>query len=326
MIEDIVSPFLRDTNNSFLYYLSATREIVNGLKYVIVFAMKNETDDEVVCEMNVIEKPWLVHNHKKYRKMIYNNCSLTIEDDEDDKMRFQYDVNPSFINQREDMSQDDMNDLEEQIVALTHKPLRPKTSTTTTTMATIDDLTESLTDTSAEESQTPDSLPPPMETTTPSSGLSSPLSNMNMDALDEIFGIRKTAGNTHALPPSSTSIDNRSNNNEASEHSILSADKVKLEIEIKKVFSELFQNDPEFQKNIIALTQRNDDIEAQQNVISILANKLKEKFENLSDQQTAADSQNSESDIRLKRSLDLNPMFANEAVDSFLQKVKSLVL
>lgn len=320
MIEDIVTPFL-PANNTFLYHLSATREIVNGFKYVIVFAMQNETEDEVVCEIDVIEKPWLVKNLNKYRKMIYNNCSLSSTPDDDDKMRFQYEVNPSFLNQREEMSQDDMNDLEDQIVAFTQKPHKPRTTTTTTITAETesDDVTHSVitTVTTTETSHTRNNVLPPMETTTPGDN-TSPLSNMNMDALDEIFGIKKSVGNTNAAPPSS-----RTDESSTIDESTPDATNKSLETEIKKIFSDLFQNDPEFQNSIITLISKRDDVEAQQNVISILANKLKEKLENLSDQQTEVT--DSQTGTRAKRSTNLDPIFTNEAV-AFLEKVNSLKL
>lgn len=330
-IQDIVTPFL-PPNYSFLYALNATREIVNGIKYEIIFAMKNEHGVEIYCEMDVVEKPWLIRDSRKFRKMTYNNCSLNNSADEDDRMRFQYDVNPTFVNQRTEMTQDDLSAMEDMIIP--SNP-RPKTSTTTTTTET----STTTTTTESPENLTPldpssknllddffnmnNYFPPPQDPTTSTSTVE-PLSNFNMDALNEMFGMKKIA-NSQAIPRStdddelSTTEENlqkkRVENNDAIHINNETALK-ELEADIKKVFSQLFQSDPEFQMNIIALINRKDDSTAQKNynyVISILASRLKDKIETYNDKRTNENDDdsrqvtidpllNGEGDIRKKRS------------------------
>lgn len=290
-IQDIVKPFLLP-NLQFLYAINATREIVNGLKYVITFVMKNEHDDEIYCEMDVLEKPWLKKDSKKFRKMTYNNCSLENSPDEDDKIRFQYDINPTFVNQRTDLTEGEIIDMEDQIV--TTKPrktttVRTTTSTTTegsdddeTTLAPLDPSSKNLLD---DFFNMNNFFPPPPSPSTTTTTMK-PLSNFDLDVLDEMFGVKKVS-DSQAEPKLSESSDDdnlqqkRVENNNAIPSRNETALK-DLEVEIKKVFSELFQTDPEFQMNIIALINRKDDSNAQKNynyVISILTSKLKDKIE-----------------------------------------------
>jgi hypothetical protein len=348
-IQDIVVPFLPE-NLKFLYAVNATREIVNGFKWEIVFVMKNEANEEIVCEMDVLEKPWLMKNAKKFRKMTYNNCSLENSVDDDDKIRFQYEINPTFVNQRTEMSASDMIDMEDLIV--TTKPKKTTTvRTTTTTVGSTTTVEPTTTEESEEVTLAPldpssknildnffnmnNFFPPPPTTTTTTL---SPLSNMNLDALDEMFGIKKVA-NTQAEPRTDESSREDENFQQKRVESVETAATSKnesalkdLEIEIKKVFSELFQSDPEFQMNIIALINRKDDTNAQKNynyVIAILTNKLKEKIENLTDRRNEEDAQQvtvdattaepSNEEIRERRSTNIRDLTedALETLDHF---------
>lgn len=311
-------PFL-PPNHKYLYALNATREIVNGLKYEIIFVMLDGNDDEIYCEMDVLEKPWLIRDSRKFRKMTYNNCSLTNPLDDDDQMRFHYEINPTFINQRTELTNDELGEMEDQII--TAEP-RETTSTSTLTIDEDDDVTLPPLNPSSKNLlddffNMNNFFPPPQTPTTTSTTLS-PMPNFNMDALDEMFGIKKL-DNSQA---ESTVRD--SSNDNLQQKRVETVDKVptknetalkELETEIKKVFSELFQSDPEFQSNIIALINRKDDSTVQHNynyVVSILASKLKDKIETFNErrndeidevQQVTIDPLNGEGDVtRRKRS------------------------
>lgn len=319
-IEDIVKPFLPDSCK-YLYAINATREIVNGFKYEITFVMSNENDVEVYCAMDVLEKPWLVKNSKKFRKMTYNNCSLANPSDDEDRMRFQYDINPTFVNQRVEINQQELFDMEDQIV--TSKPRKTTTtaSTTTETSAEDDDENVSLAPLDPSSKNLLDDFfnmnnyfPPPQTTTTTTA---SP--NLNMDGLDEMFGIRKVSNSQTQPKISDDSSSSEDDNLQQKRVEVVDKEPSRnetalkdLEVEIKKVFSELFQTDPTFQANIIALINRKDDLTAQKNynaVINILARKLKDKIENVrnleeseGEQQVTIDPLNDRGDIRKKRS------------------------
>lgn len=331
-IQDIVKPFL-PANLKFLYAINATREIVNGFKYEITFVMKNENDEEIYCEMDVLEKPWLMRNSNKYRKMTYNNCSLENPSDDDDKIRFQYEINPTFVNQKLDLSQLDISDMEDQIV--TEMPrrttsVRTRTTKTTVVSTTIEDDDEDETTLAPLNPSSKNLLddffnmnnffsPPPATTSTTTTTTPKPLSNFNLDALDEMFGIKKVA-NSQAEPKLVDSSDDENLQQKRVENvnaiPLRNETALKdLEIEIKKVFSELFQTDPEFQMNIIALINRKDDLNAQKNynyVISILTAKLKDKIETFNERrnddehQVTVDPLNEE--IRSKRSTNIRDL------------------
>lgn len=289
---------------------------MNGLKYEILFVVKDDQDEEITCAIDVLEKPWLVINSKKVREMTYNNCSLINPTDEDDKTRFQYEVNPTFVNQRTEMSESDLIDMEDLIVTI--KPRKTTTTRTTTTTAATTTTEAAPTTTTEEEEEVtlapldPSSknildnffnmnnyFPPPSTakttTTTPA-----PLPNLNLDALDEMFGIKKVE-KSQAEPRINESSSDDDNIEQKRVKNVENTIPTKnetalkdLEIEIKKVFSELFQSDPEFQMNIIALINRKDDTNAQKNynyVIAILTNKLKEKIEILTERQNNEDGQ-----------------------------------
>lgn len=322
-IQDIVRPFLPQ-DYKYLFALNASREIVNGFKYEIIFAMQNEKNDLFYCEMDVLEKPWLIKDSRKFRKMTYNNCSLENPIDDEDKI-IEYEVNPTFLNQRTQLTEDDLREMEDQIVTV-----RPDDITTSimdendedeTTLAPLNPSSKNLLDDFFNMNKY---FPPPqVPSTNPITTTASPaLTNFNMDALDEMFGMKKVA-NSQA----ETKV-----NNDESERDNLQQKRIEtiettptknetalkdLETEIKKVFSELFQTDPEFQMNIIALINRKDDSTAQKNynyAINILATKLKDKIEmfNVRKQieddaaQVTADPLSESGDIRKKRSSSKN--------------------
>lgn len=325
-IQEIVTPFLPSTYN-FCYTVRATREIVNGVKYEIVFVMTNENDDEIFCEMDVLEKPWLIRNSRKFRKMTYNNCSLTNPTNEEDRLRFQYEVNPTFVNQKT-FGLNDLKDMEDQIITTNLRKTLTSTTTTTTvaevegsdedeaTLAPLDPSSKNLLDDFFNMNMY---FPPPPNSNPTTTTTLSPLPHLNLDALDEMFGLRRVENSQseQRIRNDESSVDEnvqqkKVENVDASVPTKNETALKELEIEIKKVFSELFQTDPEFQTNIIALINRNDDTDAQKNynyVISIIASKLKDKIDSLnskkpdeSDDVQVTVNPNASGDIRKKRS------------------------
>lgn len=341
LIQDIVEPFL-PPNYSFCYALNASREIVNGFKYELIVVIKNEYDEEIYCEMDVLEKPWLVKDSRKFRKMTYNNCSLTNPPDVDDQMRFQFEVNPTFVNQRTQINQLEMIDMEDQIV--TTKPRSTTTRVTSTTPVPDDEDEEevSLAPLNPSSKNLLDDFfsmnnyfPPPQTTKIPSTTAAPSLPSFNEDALDEMFGIRKVEKsqaepkiNDEDESPDEKIQQKQVGNNEATPMRNEAALK-DLEMDIKKVFSELFQSDPEFQSNIIALINRKDDSAVQKNynyVVSILASRLKDKIETYNERkqdvsddtvQVTVDPLEDTGDIRKKRSHKTNVWdLTEEALDT----------
>lgn len=317
LLEDIVKPFL-PTNYKFRYALNASREIVNGFKYEIIFAVEDENNLEIICSMDVLEKPWLLKDSNKYRKMTYNNCSLINMSDEDDKIKNTFQINPVFHNQRVNVTSEDLIDMEEQIIPIgsnrrviaTSRGTRPTTTTTTTT-----EMPESSTEPLNTNSKNllddffnmNNYFPPPPNpitttststTTTTTTTSQPPISNFNLDALDEMFGIKKVAQVNQMPPKANDAVDG--SGEEAVEEKKVNLQETsvtdneealkELEMEIKKTFSELFQSDPDFQTNIIALINRKNDETALKNynfVINILASKLKDKIEDYNERNVA---------------------------------------
>lgn len=309
--EEIVQPFIPN-HFTFQYALNLTREIVNGFKYEIIFVMKNENDEDIYCEMDVLEKPWLTKDNKKYRKMVYNNCSLVNSVDDEDRTRFEYEINPIFVNQRTEMTSDEIRLMEDEIIAdKTQDDDTIVTEESTTVL--LEDATLSALDPSSKNildnffnmnHYFPHTTLPTATTTT------STLSSSDMKIIDEMLESRKIEDSQAQRTHESSTVTNteattqldaealhneRRRNNEALKE---------LEVEIKKTFSELFQTDPEFQMNIIGLINRKDDSNVQVNynyVVNILANKLKDKIEAYNERRNNESLAN-----RRKRAIDSN--------------------
>lgn len=214
--------------------------------------------------MDIIEKPWLIKDSRKHRKMAYNNCSLINPIDDDDRIHFQYEVNPTFNNHRTELSSEDLKIMEDQIIAL--KDSDEESIETTTVI--LDDVTLNPSSKNILDgffNMQDYFIAQPQTTTT----TYSPLSDFNLATLDEMLGIRKDESVTQQKNFESAA----KKDNETLKH---------LEIQIKRAFSELFQSDPEFQLNIVALINRRDDSETQKNynqIIEILGRKLQDKLE-----------------------------------------------
>jgi hypothetical protein len=229
--------------------------------------MRQETeDDDIYCEIVVLEKPWLIRDNQKFSEMTANNCSLPIVTND----RFHYVVNKVFVNQKNDTV-----NVDDQVIM--------SSSTTTESQVSLESEEESTTE--------------KMNTSSSSS-----LSGNSMNFLDNFFNVNNflspkitstTVANDEVVDEviesrtneqsqqnaENINSDNNSNNNSDD----LSRTRENLEIEIKKAFSELFQTNAEFQAKIIALIHRTDDSQLEENskiIINILTNHLKTKFEN----------------------------------------------
>jgi hypothetical protein len=284
-IADIIKPYL-PLNYRFQYALNATREIINGFKYEVIFVMRNiDNDEDDYCLIDIIEKPWLIKDSQKYRRMTYNNCSLVNIFDEN--VAYEYERNPIYVNQQTDLSEDDLKSMEDQIIVI--DSTTPAVQTTTSIV--LDDITmpQSSKNLLDDFFNMNNYFQTTTTTTTQSPGL---LTNSNMDALDKLFGIQKNESpvqkSSHDVSMTNSNADvveqrtvyeNANPNYQNQNDEALN----ELKIEIKKAFSELFQTDPIFQMNIIALiNRRSDEVRVQQNyeyVANILANKLRDKIE-----------------------------------------------
>jgi hypothetical protein len=308
-IEAIVKSFL-PKNTRIANVISANREIVNGFKYEIFFVMSTENEDggeEIYCVMDILEKPWLIKDSVKFRKMTYNNCSLANPVDDDNRLQFQYEMNPVFVNQRSEMSDDDLRLMEDQIISTSDlnsnrrvvlseaEDLRPTEEeiieTTTVVLedaATLNPSSKNILDSFFNMQNLFAQSPSTTTTTTITTE-----SGFKMPALDEMFGVKRVE---NSQSQASHSVD------EIQEKNYADVDAVSpkrdnetlrdLEVEFKKAFSELFQSDPEFQMNIIALINRNDSLQAEKNynqIIAILGRKLKDKLDSYAEELKSVD-------------------------------------
>lgn len=323
-IEAIVKTFL-PKNARIVDVISANREIVNGFKYEIFFVMsttttaESEGEEEIYCVMDILEKPWLIKDSVKYRKMTYNNCSLANPVDDDNRLQFQYEMNPVFVNQRTEMSEDDLRLMEDQIISTGDdsnrrvvlseaedvRPTEEEIVETTTVVledaATLNPSSKNILDSffnmqnlfaqSSSETTT---------TTTTESGF-------NMSALDEMFGVKRVENSQSQT----SGVDEIQEEKKYADVDAISPKRDNetlrdLEAEFKKAFSELFQSDPEFQMNIIALINRNDNLQAEKNynqIIAILGRKLKDKLDSYAEERKSGGDQ----DVEGEQQVTVNP-------------------
>lgn len=108
---------------TFINIIDAYREIVNGVRYEILLnAITNENKTEIVCNLVIIEKPWLrTFWGDKVRHLRFSNCSLEIENEIDSStpesnINNQYIENETFNGgRRKELSVDEIRELEAQI-------------------------------------------------------------------------------------------------------------------------------------------------------------------------------------------------------------------
>lgn len=305
-LRSIVNQFLPD-GFSLVEIDDAKREIVAGVKYEILFRVLDEANiEETSCFIIILEKPWLQKDSQKYREMVYNNCSVPFLKTPPESS---YSMSPLFGNKRQaEMTSGNMKDLESQIQFGTTNTEKPEVERTTEMSEEFETTTEKV---ESAETLNPSSKnmlddifnlknyfePNIEEKTTETPTTEKPLSGFSMDALDSLFGIKKevkeqtfTANrafpNINASPTERSSEESYSNSNsESKEKSGGSNDLNVLELEVKRTFSELFQNNPEFQRAITDLiNEKNEQLvqEKYSYVFNILMSNLKEKIEKFS--------------------------------------------
>ena len=307
-IENIVTPFLLD-GFKYVEALEVSRAVVAGVKYEIIFKMLDLEGMEHICDLNVLEKPWLMKNSQKFRTLLSSNCSMVEQKEEDQS---QYVINPVFKPQasdNEEMSEESLKYLEEQIVPYATTEITRQRKTTT-------EQPETSSYESSESTFKPDSknmlddffkinnfFQP--ETTVADVGASEigqidetttlkSLDQSSKDALDEMFGFKpaekKTENTNNFANPQSSDVN----------EDIVQVKRIEpvqtgvkpsrgnvalnqLELEIKKSFSDLFQNNAEFQQAIAKLIENKNSQQISQDnynhVFNILVNNLKLKIE-----------------------------------------------
>lgn len=123
--------------------IAATRELVNGVRYQLLFSATEAASGEpVVCETVVLERPWvLVGPFQKQRELLQANCTADGAAENEDaaagNAADDFSFNPVFVNQGGVEDADVMRQLEAQIVPATKprttkKPLVPTKPTPTT--------------------------------------------------------------------------------------------------------------------------------------------------------------------------------------------------
>ncbi|XP_053682561.1 uncharacterized protein LOC128733037 isoform X2 [Sabethes cyaneus] len=138
----------------FVSVLSATREVVAGVRYDLLVEALDEVQAEVVCSMTVLEKPWLTtESGDKYRLLENSNCTST-EQAATDGVEIVTKLNPIFdpnLKSRQDMSPTRFKDLVSQIIIQKHEQQEKITTeavdvTSTTEQLKVPELSESSKD------------------------------------------------------------------------------------------------------------------------------------------------------------------------------------
>lgn len=125
--------------------VSATREVVAGVRYNLLVNAQNENFTETLCDIEILEKPWILSEWgDKLRTLQYTNCTydstkIKSNEEDDDKTR-NYNFNPMFSNKYNDITDEMLKALEEQII----KPKAKLTTTTTTTKPNLDPILSAL--------------------------------------------------------------------------------------------------------------------------------------------------------------------------------------
>lgn len=101
----------------FLNVVSATREVVAGVRYSLLVNARDDTGCNQICSIVVMEKPWLLTEWgDKQRKLDYTNCTSLEYNAADRNVEQNYNFNPVFVNQGQGVSDDVMKYLESQII------------------------------------------------------------------------------------------------------------------------------------------------------------------------------------------------------------------
>lgn len=118
-LQDLISTFL-PWKYIYLNVVDAFRELVNGIRYEILFNAIDTTRDNdtshIVCRLIIDEKPW---KQTAFRELVYSNCTDNNEhrvgvylNDISDR----YELKPVFRRERMNITADDIKKIEQEIV------------------------------------------------------------------------------------------------------------------------------------------------------------------------------------------------------------------
>nr|XP_029720359.1 uncharacterized protein LOC109405203 isoform X3 [Aedes albopictus] len=132
--------------------LSATREVVAGVRYELVVKALDSEQLEVFCKLTVLEKPWLTtESGDKYRILEYTNC--TSGEDTTETTEVVTKLNPIFdpnVRSQQEMNPSRFKDLVSQIIiekkVAESSSAAPEPSSSTTELPTTPVLSESSKD------------------------------------------------------------------------------------------------------------------------------------------------------------------------------------
>uniref|UniRef100_A0A1B0CK31 Cysteine proteinase n=2 Tax=Lutzomyia longipalpis TaxID=7200 RepID=A0A1B0CK31_LUTLO len=104
----------------FLTVISAAREVVAGVRFILVVnAERVETGERVVCGMEILEKPWITTEWgEKWRMLERTNCTGSPNPLAPDKNQYSQ-VNPIFTEREKEVSEERMKEVEKQIITST---------------------------------------------------------------------------------------------------------------------------------------------------------------------------------------------------------------
>lgn len=106
-------------NYKYTSVISATREVVAGVRFNLFVSALDGNESEVVCFFDVLEKPWITTDFgQKLRLLQYTNCTADGEDfvPEATADPSQYNINPIFTKNRDKpMTEARLSELESQI-------------------------------------------------------------------------------------------------------------------------------------------------------------------------------------------------------------------
>ncbi|XP_055585808.1 uncharacterized protein LOC129738585 isoform X2 [Uranotaenia lowii] len=120
----IASSFL-PRDYTLIEVLAATREVVAGVRYDIIVKAFDQNQQEVVCALVVLEKPWLTtESGDKYRLLENGNCTSSEEQTSTDGIEIVTQLNPIFdpsLRDRQEMNPSRFKDLVNQIIIEKHE-------------------------------------------------------------------------------------------------------------------------------------------------------------------------------------------------------------
>ncbi|XP_052890247.1 uncharacterized protein LOC128298534 [Anopheles moucheti] len=103
----------------FVEILSATREVVAGVRYELTVSAEDETTAEKhICRLVILEKPWITTEYgEKYRTLEYTNCSSSSTPPTTEETATR--LNPAFdanLRQNEELTPQRVGEIEQQII------------------------------------------------------------------------------------------------------------------------------------------------------------------------------------------------------------------